>query len=318
MAKPIRLRSDDFLTTREKVPGTHAPAGMAEALAALPAIAGPPAAPAGPAGAPRSAGSRGGGPASPAARPAAPGPAAPGPAAPGPAGPEPGPEPGAPAPLPIRSAERRRWAADLTGPALAGLVLYGAPGIGKSTLASQIASRVSHLEPERVSVVISGEVSVDGVLAGVTAALLRHPALPPGSSRAESVRAAGRADLPWAHRLALLRGEILGHTPVLLVLDNFDGNLTAGSGDRAVRDPALAELLANWAGATRSGQIAHYLPAPDLPRPRRPGRPWDSAMSARCPGPALSSWRNRSRLSGSSASRKWTVPGGWSAAIRRP
>ena len=219
---------------------------MAEALAALPAIAGPPAAPAGPAGTPRSPGSRGSGPArSP----------APGPAAPGPAGPEPGPEPGAPAPLPIRSAERRRWAADLTGPALAGLVLYGAPGIGKSTLASQIASRVSHLEPERVSVVVSGEVSVDGVLAGVTAALLRHPALPPGSSRAESVRAAGRADLPWAHRLALLRGEILGHTPVLLVLDNFDGNLTAGSGDRAVRDPALAELLANWAGATHRGKL---------------------------------------------------------------
>jgi len=134
-------------------------------------------------------------------------------------------------------------------------VLYGAPGIGKSTLASQIASRVSHLEPERVGVVISGEVSVDGVLAGVTAALLRHPALPPGSSRAESVRAAGRADLPWAHRLALLRGEILSHTPVLLVLDNFDGNLTAGSGDRAVRDSALAELLANWASATHRGKL---------------------------------------------------------------
>jgi hypothetical protein len=134
-------------------------------------------------------------------------------------------------------------------------VLYGAPGIGKSTLASQIASRVSHLEPGRVSVVISGEVSAEEVLAGVTAALLRHPALPPGSSRAESVRAAGRADLPWAHRLALLRGEILSHTPVLLVLDNFDGNLTAGSGDRAVRDPALAELLANWAGATHRGKL---------------------------------------------------------------
>jgi hypothetical protein len=236
---------------------------MAEALAALPAIAGPPAAPAGPAGTPRSPGSRGSGPVrSPAdpgpadPGPADPGPADPGPADPGPADPGPGgPEPGAPAPLPIRSAERRRWAADLTGPALAGLVLYGAPGIGKSTLASQIASRVSHLEPGRVSVVISGEVSAEEVLAGVTAALLRHPALPPGSSRAESVRAAGRAGLPWAHRLALLRGEILSHTPVLLVLDNFDGNLTAGSGDRAVRDPALAELLANWAGATHRGKL---------------------------------------------------------------
>ena len=124
---------------------------------------------------------------------------------------------------------------------------------------------MSHLEPGRVTAVISGEVSVDGVLAGVTAALLRHPALPPGSSRAESVRAAGRADLPWAHRLALLRGEILGHIPVLLVLDNFDGNLTAGSGDWAVRDPALAELLANWAGATHRGKLLITCRHPFLP-----------------------------------------------------
>ena len=79
--------------------------------------------------------------------------------------------------LPIRSAERRRWAADLTGPALAGLVLHGAGGIGKSTLASQIVARVGHLEPERVTVVIRGQVSVDAVLGGVAAALRRHPAV---------------------------------------------------------------------------------------------------------------------------------------------
>src|SRR5947209_13342070 len=40
--------------------------------------------------------------------------------------------------LAIRSAERRRWSPDLTGPGAAGLVLYGADGIGKSTLAAQI------------------------------------------------------------------------------------------------------------------------------------------------------------------------------------
>jgi hypothetical protein len=157
--------------------------------------------------------------------------------------------------LPIRSAERRRWAADLTGPALAGLVLHGTRGIGKSTLASQIVSRVSHLEPERVTAVICGEVSVDGVLGGVAAALRHHPAVAQGGSQAQSVRAADRADLPWAHRLALLRELVLGQVPVLLVLDDFDDNVSPDSGGWSVRDPALAELIASWGSKSHRGRL---------------------------------------------------------------
>jgi len=62
-------------------------------------------------------------------------------------------------PLPIRSAERRRWSADLASPEVAGLVLHGVGGIGKSTLAGQIASRLSHLAPRQVIAAVSGEVS---------------------------------------------------------------------------------------------------------------------------------------------------------------
>src|SRR5260370_36559051 len=61
--------------------------------------------------------------------------------------------------LSIRSAERRRWAADLSGPGAAGLVVYGMGGIGKSTLAAQIATRVGRVQSGRVMNVISGEVS---------------------------------------------------------------------------------------------------------------------------------------------------------------
>jgi hypothetical protein len=68
--------------------------------------------------------------------------------------------------LSIRSAERRRWAADLTGPGTGGLVMYGMGGIGKSTLASQIAARVGRLSSGRVINVISGEVSAASFLAG--------------------------------------------------------------------------------------------------------------------------------------------------------
>jgi DNA-directed RNA polymerase subunit K/omega len=109
--------------------------------------------------------------------------------------------------LSIRSAERRRWSADLTGPDLTGLVVHGIGGIGKSTLAAQIAARACRLQPWRVVTVVSGEIG--------THSLPVHPT---------------EADL--------------------LVLDNFDDNLSGnGTGTgRIVRDPALAALLANWAG----------------------------------------------------------------------
>jgi hypothetical protein len=170
-------------------------------------------------------------------------------------------------PVPIRSAERRRWAADLTSPARAGLVLHGASGIGKSTLASQIVSRISDLEPEWVTAVIHGQVSVDTALGGVAAALRRHPAVAQGGGRAQSVRAADRADLPWAHRLALLRELVLGQVPVLLVLDDFDDNVSPVSGGWTVRDPALAELIASWGSESHRGRLLITCRHPFRPLP---------------------------------------------------
>ncbi len=174
--------------------------------------------------------------------------------------------------LPIRSAQRRRWAARLTGPELAGLVLHGAGGIGKSALASQIVSRVSHLEPERVTTVIRGQVSVNAVLGGVAAALRHHPAVAQSGGEAQSVRAADRADLPWAHRLALLRELVLGQVPVLLVLDDFDDNVSPVSGSWTIRDPALAELIASWGCESHRGRLLITCRHPFRP-PRTSGPP---------------------------------------------
>jgi len=148
----------------------------------------------------------------------------------------------------IRSAERRRWCAELLAPGMACVVLHGAGGIGKSALAAQIAARAVRLEPGRLTVTFTGEVSADTFLARLASALRRHPvAASRGGARA--LASAGRTDLSWGHRLDLFRDEVLGHVPVLVVLDDFDDNLSVRSAGAAVEDPALAGLLANLAGA---------------------------------------------------------------------
>ncbi len=156
--------------------------------------------------------------------------------------------------LPIRSAERRRWSAELMGPDLAGLVLHGVGGIGKSVLAAQITERVGRLGPECVTTILTGEVTAEAFLAGVVAALRRHPKARNGTT-AEAVAAADRADLSWAQRLALLREHVLGQVPLLLVLDNFDDNLSLEAGTCTIRDPSLIELLTSWAAPPHRGRL---------------------------------------------------------------
>jgi hypothetical protein len=62
-----------------------------------------------------------------------------------------------------------------------------------------------------------------------------------------SLDIAARADLGWQDRLAVLRGHVLDHVPVLLLLDNFEDNLRPdGDAGYAVGDEVLAGLLAGW------------------------------------------------------------------------
>jgi hypothetical protein len=156
----------------------------------------------------------------------------------------------------IRSTEGRRWSADLVSPDTAGLVLHGIGGMGKSTLAAEIVARAGRVQPERLAITLSGEVSPDEVLAGLAAALGRHPAAAAwDGARAAAVSAADRIDLPWEHRLALLRRHVLSEVPVLVSLDDFDDNLSAAAGTWTVRDVALAGLLAGWTGAPHLGRL---------------------------------------------------------------
>jgi AAA ATPase domain len=209
--------------------------------------------------------------------------------------------------LPIRSAERRRWAAGLVESPVAGLVVHGPGGIGKSRLAAAIATRVGQLEPERLTVVITGEVSVDVFLAELASALRAHPeAAERDSGQADATAAlvfADRPDLPWQERLAQLREHVLDRASVLLVLDDFDDNLTVRAGTWSVRDPELAGLLASWADPPVPGKLLitsrNQFTLPGLDQP---------ALAYHYLGPP--SWPRRCRPAGGSANMNSTGPGG--------
>ena len=140
-------------------------------------------------------------------------------------------------------------------------MLYGIGGVGKTTLAAELIRRVTERDPGRLAVIAAssltgGTVSVDRLLAAMARALRRRsdgtrPALDQAADRAE------RHDLAWQDRLTVLREDALDVMPVLLVLDNFEDNLTPASapgrpGWRTVADQDLAALLA--ALATQPGR----------------------------------------------------------------
>lgn len=128
-----------------------------------------------------------------------------------------------------RRREQRRVPVRLAEPGVSGVVLHGIGGIGKTTLATELMLRI---DPP-TAVVLSGELSVDVVFAEVAGALRQQ-----GTEHAED------PSETWQARFAALRAEILDRVPLLLVLDNFEDNLTD---DRRVRDHALRGLLAEWA-----------------------------------------------------------------------
>ncbi len=155
-----------------------------------------------------------------------------------------------------RRREQRRWPADLTGSPLAGIVIYGIGGTGKTTLAAELTARVRDREPGRVLVSLAGPLTLESLL-GAVITTIRRELLVQGQDDA-AIRAldvAGRADLGWQDRLAILRGHVLDHVPVLVLLDNFEDNLRPdGDAGYAVGDQALAGLLGAWAadpGASR-------------------------------------------------------------------
>ena len=157
-----------------------------------------------------------------------------------------------------RRREQRRWPADLTGPNLAGIAVHGIGGTGKTTLAAEITTRVLDGDPGRMLVSLTGPLTLESLLGAATSAIRREVLVRGGqdSTAIQALDVAARADVGWQDRLAILRGHVLDHVPVLVLvlLDNFEDNLHPGGAGYAVRDQVLAGLLAGWVtdpGASR-------------------------------------------------------------------
>jgi tetratricopeptide (TPR) repeat protein len=142
---------------------------------------------------------------------------------------------------------------DGTGAAgAAGVVVTGIGGIGKTTLAAEVVRRCLERDPNLIVASITGATGVDAVLTGIGSAVRAALIAAGGDGAAAGVQIANtlaRLDVGWADRAQVLSEYVLAGVPVLVVLDNFEDNLT-GPGDgqpRQVRDEALGGLLATLA-----------------------------------------------------------------------
>ena len=126
----------------------------------------------------------------------------------------------------------------------AGLVIHGIGGVGKSTLSAELVRSVG---PGMVVASKAGALGIDTLLEEVGLRLAAAGrGFEGGEGLVEAAQALRHADVEWAERWDLLT-RILGAVPMLVLLDNFEDNLTGEAGTWSVTDPELADLLGRWA-----------------------------------------------------------------------
>lgn len=151
------------------------------------------------------------------------------------------------------------------------VVLHGIGGIGKTSLANEILRRVGEQRDGVVFVTLSGEVTAEEVLQGIITELkidAYSQGQLPDPRFLGKLEIIGDPRIDWNSRIGFLRREFLKRIPIIVVLDNFEDNLSpanrneddlrrddSGShGGRRIKDQQLADFLA--AAAKTSGPSA--------------------------------------------------------------
>ena len=152
-----------------------------------------------------------------------------------------------------------------------GVVLHGIGGIGKTSLANEILRRVGEQRDGVVFVTLSGAVTAEEILQEIITELKIDSY---SQGQLPDPRFLGKLEFlrdprtDWDTRFSLLRREFLKRIPIIVVLDNFEDNLSpanrneddlrrddSGShGERRIKDQQLADFLA--AVAKTSGPSA--------------------------------------------------------------
>ena len=142
-----------------------------------------------------------------------------------------------------------------------GVVLHGIGGIGKTSLANEILRRVGEQRDGVVFVTLSGAVTAEEILQGIIAELkidAYSQGQLPDPRFLGKLEFLGDPRIDWNSRTSFLRKEFLKRIPIIIVLDNFEDNLSpanrneedlrrddSGShGERRIKDRQLADFLA--------------------------------------------------------------------------
>ncbi|MEV0154263.1 CHAT domain-containing protein [Micromonospora sp. NPDC050686] len=158
--------------------------------------------------------------------------------------------------------EQRRYPDELRSPGVAGLVLHGLGGVGKTTLADELVARLTDADPTLVVAVVARQTSAEQFLDSLVdayAGRLGPAHRPPwaGDAVLRALARAGDGDLTWRQRFAVLRDQVLPLAPTVVLVDNFEDNLAIDTTDaaRPLADAELAALLAEFAATPGQGRL---------------------------------------------------------------
>ncbi|MBY8870506.1 CHAT domain-containing protein [Micromonospora sp. PLK6-60] len=156
--------------------------------------------------------------------------------------------------------EQRRYPDELRSPGVAGLVLHGLGGVGKTTLADELVARLTDADPTLVVAIVARQTSAEQFLDALVdayAGRLGHRPPWAGDAVLRALARAGDGDLTWRQRFAVLRDQVLPLAPTVVLIDNFEDNLAIDTTDaaRPLADAELAALLAEFAAAPGQGRL---------------------------------------------------------------